>query len=169
MGELIDDLLELSKVGRAELRCEPVDLADLAHDVFDALQRGQPERKITLEVPANLPAVADRRLMRVVLENLLGNAWKFTSKTAEPRIMFGMEIQVGAPVYFIRDNGAGFNMTYAGKLFGAFQRLHGEAEFPGTGIGLATVHRIIDRHGGRVWAEGEVGLGAGFFFTLPTQ
>jgi light-regulated signal transduction histidine kinase (bacteriophytochrome) len=112
--------------------------------------------------------MADRRLVRVVLENLLGNAWKFTSKTPQPRIIFGTEIQQGEPVFFIRDNGAGFDMYYAAKLFQAFQRLHSEAEFPGTGIGLATVYRVIDRHGGRIWAEGEAGIGATFFFTLPT-
>lgn len=169
MGELIDDLLQLSKVSRAELRREPINFSELAHDVLATLQKSLPERKVVLEVQDNLTVVADHRLMRVVLENLLGNAWKFTAKTAAPRIMFGVEVQADTPVYFIRDNGAGFDMSYAGKLFQAFQRLHVEADFPGTGIGLATVHRVIDRHGGRVWAEGKVGGGASFFFTIPKQ
>ncbi len=166
MGELIDDLLQLSKISRAELRCEQVDFSGLAREVFDALQQSAPERKVMLDVQAAILVMADRRLIRVVLENLLGNAWKFTSKTSEPRILVGMEIQEGVPVYFIRDNGAGFDIAYNKKLFQAFQRLHTEADFPGTGIGLATVHRVIDRHDGRIWAEGKPGLGATFYFTI---
>lgn len=169
MGRLIDDLLQLAKVSRAELHCEPVDISGLAREVLDVLQKSQPERKVALEIQANISAVADSGLMRIVLENLLGNAWKFTSKILEPRIVFGMEIQDGAPVYFICDNGAGFDMSHVGKLFQAFQRLHTEADFSGTGIGLATVHRVIDLHGGSVWAEGKVGLGASFFFTIPGE
>ncbi len=167
MGELIDDLLQLSKVSRAELRRDSVDLSGLARNVLDALQKSEPQREVSLEIQSDLSAMADRRLIQVVLENLLGNAWKFTTKTPEPRIIFGMEAQAGAPAYFVRDNGAGFDMNYAGKLFQAFQRLHSEADFTGTGIGLATVYRVIDRHGGRVWADGKPGLGASFFFTIP--
>ena len=114
-----------------------------------------------------LAANADPRLTKVVLENLLGNAWKFTANAARPTVQFGAESRGEGPVYFVRDNGAGFDMAYATKLFRPFQRLHGEAEFPGTGIGLATVRRIIDRHGGRVWAESAVGLGATVYFTIP--
>jgi DNA-binding response OmpR family regulator len=168
MGELIEDMLALSRIGRAELRRERVDLSSLANEVLDVLQSSQPERNVIREVQPALTAMADRRLIRIALENLLGNAWKFTSKTATPRIMFGCDTLAGEPAYFVRDNGAGFNAHYAEKLFKAFQRLHSEAEFPGTGIGLATVHRVIDRHGGRIWAEGCVDLGASFFFTIPS-
>jgi signal transduction histidine kinase len=115
-----------------------------------------------------LAVEADGGLLRIVLDNLLGNAWKFTSKTAEPRIAFGAERRDGSEVFFVRDNGAGFDMAYADKLFAPFRRLHGEAEFQGTGIGLATVRRIVERHGGRVWAEGAPGRGASVFFTLPS-
>jgi DNA-binding response OmpR family regulator len=169
MGELIEDMLALSRIGRAELRRERVDLSSLANEVLDVLQSSQPERNVIREVQPALTAMADRRLIRIALENLLGNAWKFTSKTAAPRIMFGCDTLAGEPAYFVRDNGAGFNAHYAEKLFKAFQRLHSEAEFPGTGIGLATVHRVIDRHGGRIWAEGSVDLGASFFFTIPSR
>ena len=169
MGELIDDLLELSKISRADLRRESVNIGDLASDVLSTLQQNHPDRKISLNVQADLMIMADRRLMRVVLENLLGNAWKFTSKTPDAHITFTKELQAGIPVYFVRDNGAGFCMKYAEKLFNAFQRLHSEAEFPGIGVGLATVHRVIERHGGKIWAEGEEGHGATFFFTVPSQ
>jgi two-component system, NtrC family, sensor kinase len=167
MAELIDDLLELSRVGRAELRREPVDLADLARTVIAELQRQDPERATSFDTDAaEIPADADRRLMRVVLENLLGNAWKFTGRTPAARIEFRAEARAGATVYLVRDNGAGFDMAHASKLFAPFQRLHDASEFPGTGIGLATVRRIIDRHQGRIWAEGEVGRGATISFTL---
>jgi signal transduction histidine kinase len=122
-----------------------------------------------LEIGETPAARADGRLVRAVLENLLGNAWKFTSKVGRARIAFGSRTQGGEAVYFVKDNGAGFPMEYAGKLFQPFQRLHGEAEFEGTGIGLATVHRIVDRHGGRVWAESAPDQGATFFFTLPAR
>jgi light-regulated signal transduction histidine kinase (bacteriophytochrome) len=117
-------------------------------------------------IAESLPALADRRLIRVVFENLLGNAWKFTAKAAAPRVEFGRDEREGRAVYFVRDNGAGFDMAFATNLFAPFQRLHSEADFPGTGIGLATVSRIVDRHGGRVWAEGIVGQGATIYFTL---
>jgi DNA-binding response OmpR family regulator len=167
MGELIDDLLELSRMGRAELRRESVDLGALAAEVLEVLKQGQPERQLEPELQQGMIVMADRRLMRVVLENLLGNAWKFTSKIPQPSIVFGREIHNGVMTYFVRDNGAGFNMQYAERLFQPFQRLHSESEFSGTGIGLSIVHRIIDRHGGRIWAEGEAGKGAVFRFTIP--
>jgi two-component system, NtrC family, sensor kinase len=165
MGELIDDLLELSRVGRADLRRGRTSLSEIARTVTVELRKSEPDRQIEIEVRGALTADADRRLMKVVLENLLGNSWKFTKKAPAARIEFGSDRD--GIVYFVRDNGAGFDMTYAERLFQPFQRLHKNADFPGTGIGLATVHRIVDRHGGRVWAEGTVGVGATFYFTVP--
>jgi two-component system, NtrC family, sensor kinase len=167
MGELIDDLLKLSRVSRGELRRDQARLSTIAEAVADDLRRKEPERKVAIHVREGLVAEADNGLMRVLFDNLLGNAWKFTSKTAGARIEFDRETRDGELVYFVRDNGAGFDMTYASKLFSPFQRLHRDAEFPGTGIGLATVYRIVDRHGGRIWAEGAVGNGATISFTLP--
>ena len=170
MGELIDDLLGLSRVTRAELEHKVVDLSALAKGVAAELQRSQPERRVRFEINEGLVAEGDAKLLRVVLENLLGNAWKFTGKKGEgARIEFGAERRAEGQVYYVRDDGAGFEMAYADKLFGAFQRLHGANEFEGTGIGLATVRRVVERHGGRVWAEGEVGEGATFYFTLPKK
>jgi two-component system NtrC family sensor kinase len=169
MGELIDDLLELSRVGRAELRRTRFDLSALAERVLAELCSGDPDRKVETNVQRGLLVDADAQLIRVALDNLLGNAWKFTRKTAHAKIDLGAEEQNGSLVYFVRDNGAGFNMTFVAKLFSPFQRLHSEAEFPGTGIGLATVHRIVDRHGGRIWAEGAVGEGATVYFTVPAE
>lgn len=166
MGELIDDLLELSRVGRVEIQRSHVNLSEIAHDVIAQLRR-RVERAISVVIQDDLYADADRRLMRIVLENLLGNSWKFTAHTAEPVICVGRQTDGDRETYFVRDNGAGFDMAYAAKLFRPFQRLHRDADFEGTGIGLATVHRIIDRHGGRVWAEGAVSCGATFYFTLP--
>ena len=167
MGELIDDLLGLARVTSAELRRSHVELSGLARGIGDELQRKEPTRAVSLSIQDGLAVEADGRLLHIVLDNLLGNAWKFTAQTAEPRIEFGMEQRDGGKIFFVRDNGAGFDMTYAGKLFQPFQRLHSESEFPGTGIGLATVRRIIERHGGRVWAEGAPGHGASVFFTFP--
>jgi signal transduction histidine kinase len=166
MAKLIDDLLSLSRVTRAELRRSPIDLAAIARTVLAHLQLNKPDRLVDLVIPEEMPAVGDPDLLRIVLENLLGNAWKFTGKCAQARIEFGPMSQAGSSVYFIRDNGIGFDMAYADKLFGVFQRLHSASEFEGTGIGLSIVQRIIRRHGGRVWAEGEVGRGASFYFTL---
>jgi two-component system, NtrC family, sensor kinase len=166
MGELIDDLLELSRVSRAELHRTPLNLSALAKEVLLELQRREIERAVVLVIPTVLDAQADPRLLKIVLENLLGNAWKFTRKTAAPRIEVGTVHSDDGPAWFVRDNGAGFSMSYADRLFRPFQRLHTEADFPGTGIGLATIQRIIDRHGGRAWAEGEVDRGATFYFTL---
>jgi DNA-binding response OmpR family regulator len=165
MAQLIDDLLTLSRVTRSEFLREPIDLADIGRRVARRLNVLMPERKVELVVPSELLAQGDERLMTVVFENLLGNAWKFTGKTAAPRVEIGM-LPGDPPSFFVRDNGAGFDMAYASKLFGVFQRLHAASEFEGTGIGLATVQRVIRRHGGRIWAEGKVGQGACFSFTL---
>ena len=169
MGQLIDDMLNLSRVNRAELRRELVDLSALVREVVIELRRHEPTRAVALTVVDGLTTRADLRLLRIVLVNLLGNAWKFTGKCAAPRIEVGAVRDAQPATYFVTDNGAGFDETYAGKLFGAFQRLHTTEQFAGTGIGLATVQRIIHRHGGRVWAESVVGEGATFFFTLEKQ
>jgi PAS domain S-box-containing protein len=166
MAVLIDDLLALSRVTRAELRHEPVNLSALAGAAMSRLQRADPERVVEIAIQPYLASEGDPRLLEIMFDNLFGNAWKFSSKRSDARIEFGMWSHPGAHAYFVRDNGAGFDMTYANKLFGVFQRLHSGAEFEGTGIGLATVQRVVRRHGGRVWAEGEVGRGATFFFTL---
>jgi len=168
MGELIDDLLELSRVTSAELNRSRIELSGLARNIGDELQRKEPARTVGVSIEDGLVVEVDGRLLRIALDNLLGNAWKFTAKVPEPRIEFGAEQRNGARVFFVRDNGAGFDMKYAHKLFRPFQRLHSETEFPGTGIGLATVRRIVERHGGRVWAEGAPGRGASVFFTLPS-
>lgn len=167
MGELIDDLLELSRVTRTELRRARVDLSKLARVVAEDLARKEPSRTVSVQIQEGLFVDGDNNLLRIVLENLLGNAWKFTARVPLARIEVSMTNQEDKPVYAVRDNGAGFNMKYVSKLFNPFQRLHGEAEYPGTGIGLATVHRIVDRHGGRVWAEAASGAGATFYFTIP--
>jgi PAS domain S-box-containing protein len=170
MGQLIDDLLNLSRVTRAELHFEPVDLATMAREVIEDLRVSEPERSETVEVTLPMAALTfgDPRLLRIVMENFLSNAWKFSRGVERAKIEFGIISESGRPVYFIRDNGAGFDMVYAKKLFGPFQRLHSAHEFPGTGIGLATVHRIILRHGGKCWAEAAIGKGATFFFTIAT-
>jgi PAS domain S-box-containing protein len=166
MARLIDDLLNLSRVTRGEMRSETIDLSDLVETIAVELKQSQPERDVELIIAPNLMARGDRRLMKVVLDNLLGNAWKFSRKRRRTRIEFGYAETNGHQAYFVRDNGVGFDMAYAGKLFGAFQRLHSQNEFDGTGIGLATVQRIIHRHGGNIWAESTVGKGATFYFTL---
>ena len=166
MGLLIDDLLRLSRISRQPMQIEPVDLSVLAWEVAGELQAEAPERKVEWVIAPQVSAEGDPGLLRVVLQNLIGNAWKYSSRRDAARIEFGVAEKDGRPAYFVRDNGAGFDMAYAQKLFGAFQRLHAEAEFPGTGIGLATVSRVIHRHGGEVWAEGRVGEGAAFWFSL---
>jgi signal transduction histidine kinase len=167
MGELIDGLLALARVTRSELRREEVDLSRLARDIGVRLHRDLGStRRVEFLVEEGLCAKGDARLLENVLDNLLGNAWKFTSKRPEARIEVGKSLQGDGPAFFVRDNGAGFDMTYADKLFGTFQRLHATAEFEGHGIGLATVQRIVRRHGGRIWSEGKVGVGATFYFTL---
>jgi PAS domain S-box-containing protein len=167
MAQLIDDMLSLSRVNRDEMSIQPVNLSQLVQYISKELRDTQPERQVEFIIQSDVNLKSDSRLMRILLENLIGNAWKFTSKHATARIEFGMLQQDEIPVYFVRDDGAGFDMDYAQKLFGAFQRLHSDREFSGTGIGLATVQRIIQRHGGKVWAEGEVEKGATFYFTIP--
>jgi PAS domain S-box-containing protein len=160
MEELINALLELSRVSRVELTRAPIDLTAMAHMVAADLRQHEPSRRVDFVIAEGLSASGDARLVRVALENLLGNAWKYSAKQPQARIEVGqLPRQDGARVFFLHDNGAGFDMAYADKLFGAFQRLHREQEFAGTGIGLATVQRIIHRHGGRIWAEGVVGQG----------
>jgi PAS domain S-box-containing protein len=168
MAQLIDDVLQLARVTRSEMHSEVVNLSETARLVVAELHKGDAERAVAVTVEEGIVARGDKRLLRIMLSNLLGNAWKFTLKREQAEIAFGREQEVsGETIYFVRDNGAGFDMAYAGKLFGAFQRLHTASEFEGTGIGLATVQRIVNRHGGRVWAEGAIGLGATFYFTLP--
>lgn len=166
MGELIDDLLQLSRVARAELSARRVDLSSLSLRIVERLNNEILPRKVTVVVQPDLSVYCDTNLMEIVLTNLLGNAFKFTGKTVNPVIEFGQSMMNGEKTFFIRDNGAGFDMTYAGKLFGAFQRMHKATDFPGTGVGLAIVQRIIHRHGGRIWAEAEVDRGAVFYFTV---
>jgi signal transduction histidine kinase len=166
MGLLIDDLLNLSRVTRSEIRKERVDLTAMARSIATELQRNQPDRRVEFRIEDGLASRADPRLLRIALVNLLGNAWKFTSKRPAAWIEFGSSRANGASAYFVRDNGAGFDPAFADRLFGAFRRLHAMQEFPGTGVGLAIVQRIIHRHGGRVWAEGAVAQGATFYFTL---
>jgi len=166
MGELIDDLLNLSRVTRAELRRENVKLSEIAESVISRLQESQPDRRVHVTIANDLTASADPKLVEVVLTNLLANAWKFTGKTPVPSVEFGADLSQDPCVFFVRDNGAGFDQKYVDKLFGVFQRLHTVDEFEGTGIGLATVRRIVLRHGGHVSAEGAVGQGATFRFTL---
>lgn len=166
MAALIDDLLNLSRVTRSEMVIGTVDVSTLARQLAGELASGDPERKVDVVIAPGLEARADEGLLRVVLQNLIGNAWKFTSKRGDARIEVGMVAANGERAYYVRDNGAGFDMAYAPKLFGAFQRLHRATEFPGTGVGLATVQRIVHRHGGRVWAESAVNRGATFYFTL---
>ena len=172
MAQTIDDLLQFSLARRSELQRESVDLSALAETLVAELREMDPDRQVTVTIAPGLTATGDRGLLRVLLRNLLGNAWKFTAKTSGARIEFGTTDHDSrvttheSPIYFVRDNGAGFDMAKAHKLFGAFQRLHTAREFPGTGIGLATVQRIVQRHGGRVWADAAAGKGAVFYFTL---
>jgi PAS domain S-box-containing protein len=167
MGDLIDALLSLSRVTRSALHREPVDLSATVRATLARLADGDPNRHVETLVENDLRAEADPTLTRALIENLVGNAWKFSTSSHSPKIEFGRAKKNGEPAFYVRDNGAGFDMTFANKLFTPFQRLHASSEFPGTGIGLATVQRIVHRHGGRAWAEGEVGAGATFYFTLP--
>ena len=166
MGRLIDDLLKLSRISRQEMRRGPVDLSALAREAAEELQHAEPGRRVEWVIAPQVSARGDLGLLRVALQNLIGNAWKYSSKRDSARIEFGIGERDGRPAYFVRDNGAGFDMAYADKLFGAFQRLHSPGDFPGMGIGLATVARIIHRHNGEVGAEGRIGEGATFYFTL---
>jgi signal transduction histidine kinase len=166
MAQLIDDLLELSRATHAPMKRTTVDLTAMAHELEAKLRAGEPERKVDFVVAPGMVADCDAGLLRAAMANLLGNAWKFTSKRPRARIEVGFGEEDGRTVYHVRDNGVGFDMRFAGKLFAPFQRLHGLAEFAGTGIGLATVQRIIHRHGGKLWATAEVDRGATFYFTL---
>jgi signal transduction histidine kinase len=165
MRELIDGLLQMTRLTRAEIQREPVDLSGIAQSVAESLQQSNPTRAVKFDIRGGVQTVGDERLLRAVLENLLSNAWKFTRHRPEARIDFG----VSSGAYYVRDNGAGFDQMHAAKMFRPFQRLHSTREFEGTGIGLATVQKIIERHGGRVWAEGEVEKGATIYFTTGEQ
>lgn len=166
MSVLIDDMLNLARISRAEMRREPLSLTAIASNVANELKSHQPERDVDFVIEEGLSAEGDARLLRVAIENLLGNSWKYTSNHARARIEFGRDNANGRPVYYVRDDGAGFDPEYSERLFGVFQRLHKASEFPGTGVGLATVQRIIRRHGGNIWAKGAVEKGATFYFTL---
>ena len=167
MNELIDALLSLSRVTRSEMNSQPVNLSSEVRTLVARLAADEPTRRVDVAVEEDLQAELDPRLARALVDNLVRNAWKFTSKTAVAKIAFGATEIEGKRTFYVRDNGAGFDMAYASRLFAPFQRLHGGAEFPGTGIGLATVQRIVHRHGGRIWAEGVVNGGATFYFTVP--
>jgi signal transduction histidine kinase len=166
MAQIIDDILGLSRVVRAELDLKAVNLTDIAREISLELKRIEPERQVEFNIMDGVEAIGDANLLRSVIQNLLSNAFKFTAKCQVGRINFGVEPKNGKNVYYVRDNGVGFDMKYADKLFMPFERLHPASEFAGTGIGLATVQRIVRRHGGKVWAEGEAGKGASFNFTL---
>jgi signal transduction histidine kinase len=167
MAELIEDMMILSRISRSEMQRIPVDLSATALEIADELAQAQPERDVKVDIKPGLVTEGDPKLLRIMVENLLGNAWKFTGRQPEPRIEFGaVPSDNGNRVYYVRDNGAGFDEEHAGRLFAPFQRLHSEAEFPGTGVGLATVQRVVRRHGGKVWARGKVSHGATFFFTV---
>ena len=169
MNALIDDLLRLARTTQSEVHGCPLDLSKLARDIAEKLRAGDKTRNAEWIIAPNLTATADRGLLHVALENLLSNAWKYTAKVPLARIEIGAEMQPdGTPTFYVRDNGAGFDMKYADKLFGTFQRLHSERDFPGTGVGLATVQRIIHKHGGRIWAQAAPDEGAAFYFTLPS-
>jgi light-regulated signal transduction histidine kinase (bacteriophytochrome) len=166
MNCMIDALLALSQLSTQPLARQPVNLSQLAHYISDDLRRESPERHVKIAIEPGLDVVGDPTLLRVVLENLLGNAWKYTAKTREPQIWFGRNLLKTGVVFTVRDNGAGFDMRFADRLFGVFQRLHSATDFQGTGVGLASVRRIVRRHGGDIWAEAEVDRGASFHFTL---
>jgi signal transduction histidine kinase len=168
MGELIDDLLDLSRTSRHKMVFESVNISDIANEIISRLQLEHVERSIEAQVQEGLVTQADPHLIKIALENLIGNAWKYTEKTPQPKLEFGMTNNGGETVYYVRDNGAGFDMAYVERLFGPFQRLHTRDEFEGSGIGLAIVDRIIKRHGGRIWAQAKVNQGATFYFTLGT-
>jgi signal transduction histidine kinase len=168
MSQLIDDLLQLSRLTRAEMHYEPIDLTGMARAISTDLQRTEPTRAVAFNIEAGVIARGDPRLVRVLLDNLLGNAWKYTSRHATAQIAFGRTNQDGEVVYYVRDDGAGFDLAYADKLFRPFQRLHSMEEFEGAGVGLATAQRVVRRHGGRIWADAAPEQGATFFFTLPT-
>jgi light-regulated signal transduction histidine kinase (bacteriophytochrome) len=165
MGNMIDDLLELARVSRTQLNKKPVNLSDLATCTIKSLKETDPHRFMESVISDGLITQGDKQLLMLLMANLLGNAWKYTSKNPAAKIEFGKVVDAGQEIFYVRDNGVGFDMAYSDKLFGVFQRLHG-SEFEGNGIGLATVKRIVDRHRGRIWAESKLGEGATFYFTL---
>jgi len=169
MNRLIDETLDLSRVSRIEVVRSPVDLSDMAGEIMDRYRQSQPDRDTEIEIQPGMVAQCDKRLTERVLENLLGNAWKYTGKERKTKIFFGAESREGKTVYHIRDNGVGFSMEYAKRLFTPFQRLHKESDFKGTGVGLSVVQRIVRRHGGEIWAESTVGGGSVFYFTLSEK
>jgi light-regulated signal transduction histidine kinase (bacteriophytochrome) len=169
MNQLLNDLLRLSNLSRKKMQRRTVNLSALVQGIAQDIQKSEPQRTTKFTITSNLTAQGDEALLRIALENLLGNAWKFTEKRADAQIDFGSEQQEGRQTYFVHDNGIGFDMTHATKLFGVFERLHPDAEFPGTGIGLAIVQRVITRHGGQIWAKAAPNQGATFCFTLPGQ
>lgn len=169
MDRLTEDLLRLSRITRSDLKREPVDLALLARQVVHELRQTDPHRNVVFAISDSLGTHADAGLMRVALTNLLGNAWKYTGRREQALVSFGQEERDGQTVFYVRDNGAGFDMSYASKLFAPFQRLHSVREFPGSGVGLACVARVIHKHGGRIWADAKTGEGAAFFFTIPNK
>jgi PAS domain S-box-containing protein len=169
MSELIDDILGLAKISRHEMKPGEIDLGAIASSIINDLRQAEPERKVETVIAKELTAFGDARLMKIALSNLIGNAWKYSSKAPDARIEFGAMKKSDEKAYFIRDNGVGFDMTHSQKLFTPFQRLHSDNQFPGTGIGLAMVNKIIQRHEGRVWGEGETGKGATFYFTLTND
>jgi len=166
MGQLIEGLMQMARFASAEVNRGEVDLSEIARGIAAALQRADPDRHVVFDIPDHLVANGDERLLRALLENLMGNAWKFTSKRPDARIEIGVRHDDGLPAFFVRDNGAGFDPAHAAKMFRPFQRLHSDKEFAGTGIGLATVQKIVQRHGGRAWAEGEPQRGATIYFTV---
>ncbi len=169
MGHLIDDMLRLARITRSEIVRDEVDLSYLAQEIVAQLRSSEPSRQVAVSIAPNMKVIGDRYLLRAMLENLLGNAWKFTSKRSDARIEVGVTGCGSELAYFVRDNGAGFDAQYADKLFGVFQRLHSDREYPGTGVGLAAAQRVVSKHGGRIWAEAAVGHGATFYFVLQTQ
>jgi light-regulated signal transduction histidine kinase (bacteriophytochrome) len=169
MDRLIDALLQLSRVTRAEMHAEPLNLSEIVTELVGPLRQAQPERNVRITIQPGIMAPGDPVLIRLALQHLLRNAWTFSSLTPEAVIQFGAREVNGTPAFFVRDNGAGFDMAYADRLFIPFQRLHRQTDFPGIGMGLAIAHRIITRHGGRLWAEGKPGEGATFLFTLPGE
>jgi signal transduction histidine kinase len=168
MDKLIEDLLKLSRISRSEMQRAEINLSAIAQEIASDLARSEPNRKVEFTISPNIVAKGDERLLRTVIDNLLRNAWKFTQKRPEAHIEFGRSNGESSP-FFVRDNGVGFDMAYAGKLFGVFQRLHSQAEFTGSGVGLAIVQRVVNRHGGRVWADAKVNSGATIYFTLPSE
>jgi light-regulated signal transduction histidine kinase (bacteriophytochrome) len=166
MSGLIEDLLNLSRIGRSELKARPISLSQIATEAAAAVRERHPTHEVQLEIAPGMEVSADPRLLRIALENLISNAWKYTARNSPAHVSIGVQAGESGPVYFVRDNGVGFDMKYVDKLFVPFQRLHPETEFPGNGIGLVTVQRIIARHGGRIWAEAKPDEGAAFYFTL---